>query len=56
MWFSETANVLLYEEYFHLTNIEKDFLQFLRNFTLMKNLEHVQKLEKLWRLTRDIFK
>ena len=25
MWFSETANHLLYEEYFHLTNIEKDF-------------------------------
>ena len=26
MWFSETANELLYEEYFQLTNIEKDFL------------------------------
>ena len=26
MWFSDKANVLLYEEYFHLTNIEKDFL------------------------------
>ena len=25
MWFSDEANALLYEEYFHLTNIEKDF-------------------------------
>ena len=37
MWFSETANELLYEEYFKLTNIEKDFLQYLKDFTLMKN-------------------
>ena len=26
MWFSDKENALLYEEYFHLTNIEKDFL------------------------------
>ena len=26
LWFSESANHLLYEEYFHLTNVEKDFL------------------------------
>jgi 3-hydroxyanthranilate 3,4-dioxygenase len=25
MWFSDTANELLYEEYFHLTDVEKDF-------------------------------
>ena len=32
MWFSETANELLYEEYFHLTNIEKDFLPVFKRF------------------------
>ena len=32
MWFSETANHLLYEEYFHLTNIEKDFLPVFKRF------------------------
>ena len=45
MWFSETANHLLYEEYFHLTNIEKDFFYPYSNvFIAMKNLEHVQLL------------
>ena len=32
MWFSDKANVLLYEEYFHLTNIEKDFLPVFKKF------------------------
>ena len=32
MWFSDTANELLYEEYFHLTNIEKDFLPVFKKF------------------------
>ena len=32
MWFRETANAKLYEEYFHLTNIEKDFLPVFRRF------------------------
>ena len=32
MWFSDTANALLYEEYFHLTNIEKDFLPVFKRF------------------------
>jgi 3-hydroxyanthranilate 3,4-dioxygenase len=32
MWFSEKANVLLYEEYFNLTNIEKDFLPVFKRF------------------------
>ena len=31
MWFSDTANEL-YEEYFHLTNIEKDFLPVFKKF------------------------
>ena len=32
LWFSEKENVLLYEEYFHLTNIEKDFLPVFKKF------------------------
>lgn len=32
IWYSDTANVKLYEEYFHLTNIEKDFLPVMRKF------------------------
>ena len=32
MWFSDTANELLYEEYFNLTNIEKDFLPVFKKF------------------------
>ena len=32
LWFSEKENVLLYEEYFHLTNIEKDFLPVFKRF------------------------
>ena len=32
MWFSDKENALLYEEYFHLTNIEKDFLPVFKKF------------------------
>jgi 3-hydroxyanthranilate 3,4-dioxygenase len=32
MWFSEKANAKLYEEFFHLTNIEKDFLPVFKRF------------------------
>ena len=32
MWFSETANELLYEEYFKLTDIEKDFIPVFKRF------------------------
>ena len=32
MWFSDTANELLYEEYFNLTNIEKDFFPVFKRF------------------------
>ncbi len=32
MWFSEKENALLYEEYFHLKNIEKDFLPVFKKF------------------------
>ena len=32
LWFSETANELLYEEYFQLTDVEKDFLPVFKRF------------------------
>ena len=32
MWFSDKANALLYEEYFQLTNVEKDFLPVFKRF------------------------
>ena len=32
MWFSNKENALLYEEYFHLKNIEKDFLPVFKKF------------------------
>ena len=32
MWFSDTADELLYEEYFHLTNVEKDFIPVFKRF------------------------
>ena len=32
MWFSDKENALLYEEYFHLTNIEKDFMPVFKKF------------------------
>ena len=38
MWFSEKANALLYEEYFVLKNIEKDFLPIFKRFYTNKNL------------------
>ena len=38
MWFSDKENALLYEEYFHLTNIEKDFLPVFKKFYSNKSL------------------
>ena len=43
MWFSETANALLYEEYFHLTNIEKDFLPVFKKFYANEKLRTCPK-------------
>ena len=38
LWYSETKNILLYEEYFHLTDIEKDFLPVFKKFYSNKDL------------------
>ena len=41
MWFSETANALLYEEYFHLTNIEKEWPIASLNLSEHITIEHM---------------
>lgn len=38
MWYSEKENVLLFEEYFHLNDIEKDFLPVFKKFYSNKEL------------------
>ena len=43
MWFSDTANELLYEEYFHLTNIEKDFLPVFKRFYSDEKFQNMSK-------------
>ena len=43
LWFSDTANELLYEEYFHLTNIEKDFLPVFKKFYANEKLRTCPK-------------
>ena len=43
MWFSDTANELLYEEYFQLTNIEKDFLPVFKRFYTNEKLRTCPK-------------
>ena len=43
MWFSDTENALLYEEYFHLTNIEKDFLPVFKRFYQSEKLRTCPK-------------
>ena len=43
MWFSERANALLYEEYFQLTNIEKDFLPVFKKFYSSEKLRTCPK-------------
>ena len=53
---SDTANELLYEEYFHLTNIEKDFLPVFKKFYSDEKLRTCQKLEKLWKLMKDMYR
>ena len=38
MWYSEKENALLFEEYFHLIDIEKDFLPVFKKFYTNKEL------------------
>tara|TARA_B100001250_G_scaffold408476_1_gene430954 strand:- start:755 stop:1285 length:531 start_codon:yes stop_codon:yes gene_type:complete len=50
MWFSETANELLYEEYFQLTNIEKDFFPVFRKFYSSEKLRTCPKTGEIMEL------
>jgi 3-hydroxyanthranilate 3,4-dioxygenase len=43
MWFADKSNEKLYEEYFHLTNIEKDFLPVFKRFYSSKELRTCKK-------------
>lgn len=38
MWFADNSNVKLYEEYFHLSNVEKDFFPVMRRFYASEKL------------------
>ncbi|MEM7548031.1 MAG: 3-hydroxyanthranilate 3,4-dioxygenase [Bacteroidota bacterium] len=43
MWFADQSNEKLYEEYFHLTNIEKDFLPVFKRFYSSEELRTCKK-------------
>jgi len=43
MWFADTSNEKLYEEYFHLTDIEKDFFPVMRRFYASEELRTCPK-------------
>jgi len=46
LWFCEKCNYKLHETYFHLTNIEKDFIPRFRNFTEVKKCERAKTVER----------
>tara|TARA_B100001094_G_scaffold39162_1_gene33613 strand:+ start:249 stop:782 length:534 start_codon:yes stop_codon:yes gene_type:complete len=50
MWFSDTANALLYEEYFHLTNVEKDFLPVFKRFYANEKLRTCPKTGEIMKV------
>ena len=56
LWFSETANELLYEEYFTLTNIEKDFLPIFKKFYSSKELRTCPKTGEIMEIDDRFFK
>ena len=56
MWFSDTANELLYEEYFTLTNIEKDFLPVFKRFYSDEKLRTCPKTGEIIKLIKDSYK
>jgi len=50
MWFSDTANALLYEEYFHLTDVEKDFLPVFKRFYSNEKLRTCPKTGEIMKV------
>jgi 3-hydroxyanthranilate 3,4-dioxygenase len=56
LWFSKTANELLYEEYFTLTNIEKDFLPVFKKFYSNEELRTCPKTGEIMEIDDRFFK
>ena len=50
MWFSDTANALLYEEYFNLTDVEKDFLPVFKRFYSNEKLRTCPKTGEIMKV------
>ena len=55
LWFSDTANELLYEEYFTLTNIEKDFLPVFKRFYSNETLRTCPKTGEIMEVDNRFF-
>lgn len=56
MWFSDNANQLLYEEYFHLTNIEKDFLPVFERFYSSEKLRTCPETGEIMEVDKRFYK
>ena len=55
LWFSDTANELLYEEYFTLTNIEKDFLPVFKRFYSNEELRTCPKTGEIMEVDKRFY-
>ena len=56
MWFSDTANELLYEEYFQLTNVEKDFFPVFKRFYSDEKLRTCPKTGEIMEVDKRFLK
>ena len=55
LWFSDSANELLYEEYFKLTNIEKDFLPVFKRFYSDEKLRTCPKTGEIMEVDKRFY-
>ena len=55
LWFSDSANELLYEEYFTLTNIEKDFLPVFKRFYSSEKLRTCPKTGEIMEVDKRFY-
>ncbi len=55
LWFCDNCNHKLYEVYFELNDIEKDFLPHFQHFYNSLELRTCQNVELLWKLIRVTF-
>lgn len=56
LWFSDTANELLYEEYFQLTNVEKDFFPVFKRFYSDEKLRTCPKTGEIMEVDKRFLK